>query len=820
MQPNPKKVRRNEEKDYAEIYQENFIAQNDPAPLGQAAYNRQLSAGVRKRIGEDRLAKEQFSTAKPGLKPPTPVIPFETSQFDAAMGEGFTNPVERGPGRFGIDSELAKQPFSTFKPSIQTPAAPIQTSEFDAEMGADFRNPVQRGPGRFGVDAELGSLEGAYIGNISNTQRAGYSQAGDIQRNRTAGLQAQRDARTQEIMKEVGAVPRYVDPSDYNTQRKFGLDAYNEAVRNAQIEADLINARNAAYQNPTDRSEFENTVDRGVQPEYVDPSDYNLSRKAGVDAYNEAVRNAQIQADLANARNRELQERYGAEQTQQEARQRAEQRAAQGEVGLTGSTIPTLEEMTGIMPSELGTPSERVDYTGAGLQAPKTREELEAELDAAVEAGTAFGGGTDTTPEPFEEVVGETDDAGNAITLSGATASYDNGITREEQRLNQQLDAEENAVLQEFNQKYNQFIQLAINRGAVRGDLESQGFTGGIGQQVQDFLSTQEMQMFNQLISEKDQALEAIRLERNNIPNAAKANYLQNLELENASLQAQTAFSQMISQKVLDGSMSLQEANSLAQEYGLQDVQSVFQSAIEAQIAAGTMNEGMAKAELERLGLDTSFLDEIGGGVEFTDFATSDEARELEETINSLIPSGSWETIAGGAVAGAGTGALMGLAGGIFAPVTVPAGVIIGGIVGGLAGANVDLNKNDIGKITTGLFNSKIMLEQGQTILNGNYESMTIERPAGQSNTFGQLANKFQVTIDGQTYEMEGADIMVLAAALKKKNYSQTDPRYKAIFDTAKEAKESAGVVNFGRVADAVAGQKYSTVIKFYNQAF
>ena len=138
MQPNPKKVRRNEDKDYAEIYQENFLAQNDPAPLGQAAYNRQLSAGIRKRIGQDRLAKN---------------------------------------------------PISKEKPVVQLPPVPFESSEFDVERGEAFTNPVQRGPGRFGIDERLGSQSGTFSGNISATQ-SGYTEADPITRQRAAEQRA------------------------------------------------------------------------------------------------------------------------------------------------------------------------------------------------------------------------------------------------------------------------------------------------------------------------------------------------------------------------------------------------------------------------------------------------------------------------------------------------------------------------------------------------------------------------------------------------------------------------------------------------------
>jgi len=735
----PKRVKR-EERDYADIYQENFVRNNDPAALGQAAFTRQLSSGIQRNMGQERLAA---NTAMP------PVVPGLSGAGGQAQATGMQRAIieqdaliakERREDelRRGVSAtqRAGYSPVDTAQMAMDRRAGAmaraeqgdgiglggmptLESSQFDVQRREAFTNPVQRGPGRFGVDERLGSLAGTYTGAISPTQ-SGYTQADPVPRQRAAQARAEQ--------------------GDYlagNTMPSI------EKATNAEEDA-IIAERRAA----------------------------------------EARRKA------------------------------AEARAAQGEMILPGNTLPSLEQMTGDAYTA-PTPGE-VDYTGAGLQPDYTgaglqpdalqraREEEKQVIAEEEERDRLRTEGGDTTPEPVEGD-GQTDNDGNQITLSGASASYDAGIRDEETRLNEQLDAEVEAVLQNYNQRYNQFMQLAINRGAVRGNLEQQGFTGGIGQQIQDYLSTQEMVALDALMRERDQALQAIELERGNIPDIAKTNYIQSLQLESATSEARLAFSQQLSQRVLDGSMSLAEANGLAQEYGLQDVQSVFQTAIEAQIAAGTMDKAGAIAELERLGLDTSFLDEQKT---YENWQMSNEATQLENRMMAVlnnIPDSDWGEKVGTVMAGVAAGSIF-----------PGPGWIIGGIAGLYAAFEQDVNKADMSKVSSSLMASDLMMNEGPEIWNGDFSSLEITKPAGQA-TSNAAQQEYLITVDGTQYSMEGADIMALAVALKAGSYSKT--QYKALFNTAKTIFNNMPA-DPGGAFDSVTGGRYSTIKKIYDKTF
>lgn len=476
---------------------------------------------------------------------------------------------------------------------------------------------------------------------------------------------------------------------------------------------------------------------------------------------------------------------------------------------------PRLEEMQGQGAGAQVPPVVPGLYGAGGQQQATAMQQAVIEQDALVaqearvpSAAQLAGYRTADVPSPVpqEEPVREEEPT------DSATQVFETGLADEEKKLQERLDAETNFIQQQFNQKYNEFLQKATREAESRGSLAAQGFGGGIGQQIEDFLSAQEIEQLGQLYRERDAALQDVKLQMADIPALARQNYIQNLQLENASLEARTAFSQNLSQLVLSGSMSLQEAEAISQQYGLQSVQSVFESAIQAQIAAGTMDKTAAKAELDRLGLNSDFLEKEGQT--FGSFALSEEASKLEGFITDALKDAS------GGNFGQKLTTAFGAAGvGFAVSGGNPIGALIGLAVGTVTAITQDVNVTDLGKVTPSLFQSDLMVNEGEDIINGNFEEMSIVRGVGQDNEYGQMANIFQVTIDGATYQMEGADLMVLAAALKRNNYPESD-KYKQLFDIAAQVKESAKVLTAGRLFDAVTGQRYTTVVQLYNAAF
>ena len=131
----PQRVKKNDEKDYADIYQENFIAQNDPSKLGQQAFNRQLGQGVKKRLGTDRLAANEAPIRTPGVKPPTPGSPFgiagqaERGSFSPSQGMASNT---RMTGRLASNE---RQVGPTRKPAVAGQSMPGLQQVAERQLG-------------------------------------------------------------------------------------------------------------------------------------------------------------------------------------------------------------------------------------------------------------------------------------------------------------------------------------------------------------------------------------------------------------------------------------------------------------------------------------------------------------------------------------------------------------------------------------------------------------------------------------------------------------------------------------------------------------
>lgn len=476
-----------------------------------------------------------------------------------------------------------------------------------------------------------------------------------------------------------------------------------------------------------------------------------------------------------------------------------------------GRVLPQIgEDGTLMRQSELG-------YTAASGGASPVPS-LNDILASEEERGYGMDGNNVQTSEGGDGGGGGGDGSGSTGGEGGGNVFNDN-VSAEEVRLTELLDQEEAFINQQYAQQYNQMLAMAENRAAREGTMP---FTGGIARQIEDYMSAGEIQQMTQLAMMRDQALTEIRLNRDNIRNQALQNTMNNLQLETAALDQQFQYKQGFAAYVINGDMTIDEAQAYADQYGLGNITDTITNAVTQQILAGAMTTDMATQELEALGIDTAFLDDIKGAGEitFTDFSTSVEAGELESSINSILDSSEmnifdWGGLAAMTAAGAAAGTIVpGLGNAV--------GAILGGIAGLVVGINArDISPADFTKAATPLFNSTFMTSEGTSFLSGEHDSISVSKPAGQANTYGGLGQTHIINIDGETYELQGSDLVVLAAALKKKGYSTTDPKYKAIFDAAKSAYDSyQSFGSFGAALDTVFGNRYFVINKLYEAAF
>lgn len=694
----PRRVKKNDEKNYADIYQENFIAQNDPARLGQQAFNRQLSSGIQRNIG-----------GKPPLPQPDLTLSSQTER--GSFRPSRSMPSNKKIGRVEEQVGPAFRSFPSQKPPVPQPDVDLGTSAGDAALGQEFQSgyrgniptleKISRGT--------IGSQAGTFAGSVSASQGGATGYAG------------------QQITR-----PRYranIDTTPSAPGASLSdIQAGLEGMRARQTQADVDAATTQARQ-----EQF-----NALQPTYGQnlTAQGELTQTAAVrDLEQRSLETRRRQAEF-NAAN-EMQEAPGMPFRKPEGPVTEAFRGPQQEVAVTPQ-------------EELGTVIPGLDKTG-GAEEPET---------------------TVVTPEVIEK-------SAEIVTT---------GVGREEQKINETLDAESNFIQQQFNAQYNQFLQMATSRAEARGSLAAQGFTGGIGQQIQDFLSAAEMQQLNQLMMQRDTALQDIELQRGNAKMQAMQNYLAQLDLQNTTLQAQTQFGQTLAQMVLGGNLSLEEAEAVAAEQGLDSVQSIFESAIQAQIDAGTMDKATAVAELEKLGLSGDFLDvkDVIEGFEY-----SEEGKVMAEQLETLFAGPDSGEAA--VMAGANVGAFMG-AGALIGSIFPGFGTVIGGAIGLLVGTvatavgkeQMAIDQEDMQDLITNFGESPFTAQYGADAINGEFESIDIKAPAGGS-TYGA---KFQVSLDNGGYkEMTGEQLVTLAIVLKQQNF--TGEKYNQIYEQAEKVYET-----------------------------
>ena len=872
MQPNPKKVKRNEDKNYAEIYQDNFLAKNDPAPLGQAAYNRQLSAGVKKRLGQDNLAssgqtsvgttsatqragyssfdnagaamerragamaRAQQAEAGLGVQNSMPSLSSMGQNFvgstSATQRAGYTqaDPITR---QRAAERRAAQGEVGLTDPNMQGPT--LGTSQFDAEMGEGFRNPVQRGPGRFGVDSELAQGVGTYSGNI-NPSQSGYSQFDRIERRPDGSIVALNPGYDRRQYEDD------IDREILNPQ--FGV--YNQGLADrVQTREDLINARDKALQ----RQYLTQTQQAGAAASQRGPGRFGIDAELGslAGTYSGNINNAQSgysqfgnlerrpdgsidaltpgynksqyeptkgvyegryytgPSERQKEINEKLREMYGINQQQQydALRGTTPQTQASYDADLErGYLDPTIESVTG------GgiTPETQASYD-ADLERGFLDSESYPTLDEVTNNSATDDGTTNnnTTNEP--------------TTVPRTSSPVSSDISSKESNLYATLDAERDQVLTQFNNNYNQFMQLAINRGAVRGDLESQGFTGGIGQQIRDYLSTGEMQQLNELMMGRDQALKDIELRRNDVPTLALKQSAEELQLAMGSMQLKTQFAMDLATAVTSGLYGLDDAQVFADQYGLQNIQDLIISAAKAEIKAGA-DAATIKQSLIDAGIDPGLLDEIEEPDSFTtvsnDFlgfadkalglADADEINNYDEWMDTYIAESGFGRDAIDSVI-----AYLGIS---LAPVTGGASLNIYPLGRGEDGELFNIGTEDRAVLTTDLVQSDFFKDFGEQLqseggMQGNI-SYARDR-ATQGAGLGYYNDTYRITVGGTTYEMEGADVTTLVASLTAGNFKVP----KALLDIAEEVYNQGLEDGWAKFTDSFGG-KYGNAQKLY----
>jgi hypothetical protein len=1008
----PQRVKKNDEKDYADIYQENFIAQNDPSKLGQQAFNRQLGQGVKKRIGTDRLAANEAPMRTPGVKPPTPGSPFgiagqaERGSFSPSQGmasntrmtgalasnerqvgptrkpavagqsmpglqqvaerqlgkfetgsgpyvpdpnanftpqgslptmssgtprdlqqrmvrqtqmnrnalgqpivsdrlgssaddaflrpefqSGYTGNInerrkvgagmlgqQTGPGLPGYGRESLRNPNptgtpgqqNTFRPDIQlganeqgyiadpnanfTPQGSLSvdspsTSGIDLEQRVreanQRRNAQLRAQGAPGLDeSRLGTsandvtigeeFRPGYRGNIPSLEKVGGLGRLDQGRGSTRTRKPEVLQDTSRLEQDTNTAPVVETPEeqtymerifgDTSTGSPFVDFVQNEALAAGGVAAAGLLAPGAlgmAVGNiVTDamgrlRDEAGNFVNELGQiiSETNIPGDGSRSSRYGFDP--DAMRQS-IDNFNAQVREDELLGSGGATQRAgysqgdpiqaQIDKERRDEFLRKGDFGGT--------DMSGDLGFASGMPSlDSVGQPTAPIEKPKTKEQITQDTQA--EVGEVIpdydaGSGEGQTGGPSEPSVPMVGGGHTPQTVQQSAEVISTGAGQREQQVLDQLDAEANMVQQQFNQQYNRFMQLAISRGAVRGDLESQGFTGGIGQQIRDYLSAGEIQQLGQLMSARDAALKDIDLQRPNAKMIGMQNYLAELNLSAQTFQAQTEFAQTLSQMAALGQITMEEAEEIAEEQGLPNPKELFENAVKAQILSGQITKDQAIEQAEASGLDSGFL--TGSDVEFTsdDFTSNELGQNFEESLDAFLKGGEFDYTGSGEVkvgkaanfgtlylAGAGAGALAGakwggalgtaLGPGAGTAVGAVAGAIIGGLFGLLAGSGVEYGKDDRNKLINNLTsNTEFVEKYANKVFSKGFNKMEVKKPIGQAG----YSATYSISVDGGDYvNMTGTQILTMAISLKNQGYT-TDPKYNSLFAAAKSIYE------------------------------
>jgi len=820
----PKRVIRNDEKDYADIYQENFIAQNDPAALGQAAFNRQLGQGLKKssRFG---VGAETGTT---GLRLPDGTVAQNRMGMDAGQGLGpMTQNTEVRPERsYGgvgpTESEL-------FRPNpgagIQMPnLGTVATANTIGTTTEGLRNAMSGIRQRQIYDAQTAARQAQFnaLNPGSATQRAGYSPV-DRQ-----------------------PVPQVVDaaPRNFTPQGELSSEPINRgAVELTQRQRNQLRRQPEPVATRTADSDTGNPF--AIQRQESQPSTRNpRARASAMDKGIGVEESAGDAAMFATPTGPTEKPTPRAEDLYGESRsifdRLAQDTNTAGVPTTSPATSPATAEPTNPAIAEgmptgynnrMGITGDQLNYLTEQRQKEiEQREQTEAKGAAETAARQAQADAIQKQKEEYEaslkvnEAVKKAEEYGaQGAKLTGggdeAPADYlgsgealNEGIEMKKQSLLDLLNAEEIQVQQQFQVQYQQFLQMALNRGAVAGNLTAQGFTGGLGDQVRDYLSSQEAQQLNALMMQRDAAVQNIDLQRDNIDQAALDAYINDIQLTNASIEAQHAFGQNLARLVSEGKMNLAQAEAIAEEKGLGSIQAVFENSIKNGIATGTITEEQARAQLRQLGLDEGFLDKtLPDTFEFTE-----EGEKMANALNTIADAAFDDTLAGGILAGAaayGAAALVGASwSGPFAFIAGAVGAIAGGIIGASTADAKQIDQQELNALFTMYANSSFAQEYGEEMMNGNFNSSELRVAAGDTGYNGTYA----VSLDGgPEKQLTGQQLMYLAVTMKAQGFEGS--KYQEIYDAAQKIYEGGrGESMF----DDMAGGTNFQLVKLYEATF
>jgi len=335
-----------------------------------------------------------------------------------------------------------------------------------------------------------------------------------------------------------------------------------------------------------------------------------------------------------------------------------------------------------------------------------------------------------------------------------------------EQKLYDQLQAERDVILQEYNVKYESYLAKAQQAAEARGSLASQGFGGGIGQSIQEYLSAAEINQLMMLEMEKEQKLEALRQAEENVPIQAMENEMKALQLGSATMELKSQFAQSLATSVVSGSTGLDDAQAMAEEYGLENIQDLIIRAAKAEIKAGQSPE-VVKQNLQELGIDPALLTETAEEATITgnftetsnNFLTSLQGALADADKNDLTLDSFYENL---------------FSSGFIGSTLAVSGTPLMGLIGSLGLLpDFGLGAEDLGVMAGDLMQTTFyqdFAEQLQSSAGMASQVSGTRDVATQSQGLGFYNDNYILNVDGQQYTMKGQDIVTLVSTLKASN--------------------------------------------------
>lgn len=381
--------------------------------------------------------------------------------------------------------------------------------------------------------------------------------------------------------------------------------------------------------------------------------------------------------------------------------------------------------------------------------------------------------------------------------------------TQEEQNLYATLDAEAQQVAEDYQRQYENLLARARTQAEARGSLAAQGFGGGIGQQIRDYLSAGEIQLLTELEQKKDAALKEIELKRDQVPDLALENEAKRVQLANANMQLKTQFAMDLATSVTSGLKSLDDAQAFAEEYGLQNIQDLIISAAKAEIKAGA-DAAVIRQNLIDVGIDPTLLDEeIKEEKPFTEISNdflglADKALERADMDDKTLDS-FFESMRESGVLGAAVGT-------VATPI-----LFTFGLWGMLPDFGVGKEDRDV--LTTNLVSTdfyQTFAEQLQSTDGMQGEISYVRDLSTQGAGLGYYNDSYRITVGGEVYTMQGVDVVTLVATLKAANFTIPQQLQKL----ANEVYNEGLGTGFARFAQAFGGkenyaeQLFETVFK------